>query len=118
MDPPLHSRKQNPKYRIKHPISHTKKKFKTQPSLGRVLIFLWDAQEPILEHYQERPTTVNSVHYSEMVQDHLNPATQTKHRGLPSKGVAMLHSNARLHTAAHSTESLHQLYSEVLKHPP
>jgi hypothetical protein len=80
MDPPLHSRKQTPKYKMKHPTSPTKKKFKTQLSLGRVMLTLfWDAQGPILEHYQERPTTGNSVHYSEMIQDHLNAATQTNH---------------------------------------
>jgi hypothetical protein len=33
------------------------------------------------------------------------------------KDVAMLHDNARPHTVAHITENLHQLKSEVLKHP-
>jgi hypothetical protein len=34
----------------------------------------WDAQEPILEHYQEKGTTVNSVCYSEILQDQLKSA--------------------------------------------
>jgi hypothetical protein len=43
-----------------------KKEIKTQssPAKGGVDSF-WDSQGPILEHYQERGTTINSVHYSE-----------------------------------------------------
>jgi hypothetical protein len=51
-----------------------------------------------LEHYQERGTTVNSSRYSEMLRDKLKPAAWTKRRGLLSKGVALLHDNACLHT--------------------
>jgi hypothetical protein len=27
----------------------------------------WDSQDPVLEHYQERGTTINSARYSEML---------------------------------------------------
>jgi hypothetical protein len=67
-----------------------------------------------LEHQKERGTKINSVYYNEMLRDQLKPVTRTKRWGLPSKGVTILHC---LHTAAHTVERLHQLNSEVLKHP-
>jgi histone-lysine N-methyltransferase SETMAR len=78
----------------------------------------WEAQGPILEHCQERGTTVNSVRYSEMLWDHMKPAILTKRLGLLSKGVAMLHGNTRPHTAAHTAVSVRHLNFKVLKHPP
>jgi histone-lysine N-methyltransferase SETMAR len=101
------------------PAKKKKKKFKTQLSAGKVMLTIfWDSQGPILEHYQERGTTVNSAHCSEMLRGKLKPAIRTKHRVLLSKGVALLHDNAHLHTAAHTVETLCHLSFEVLKHPP
>jgi hypothetical protein len=82
----------------KHPTSpwSVRKKFKTEPSAVKVMLALfWDAQWPILEHYQERRTTANSVRYSAMLQEQLKPAIPTKYRGLLLKGVAMLDDNVR-----------------------
>jgi hypothetical protein len=55
----------------KHPTSLAKKssKLNRQQEKG-----FWDSQGPILEHYQERGTTVNSAHCSEMLCDKLKPA--------------------------------------------
>jgi hypothetical protein len=51
------------------------KKVRTQPSTGKVILTVfWDSQGPILEHCQERGTTVNSAHYSDMLRDKLKPA--------------------------------------------
>jgi hypothetical protein len=53
------------------------KNFKTQLSAGKVMTVksvFWDSQGPLLEHYQERGTTVNSSRYSEMLRDKLKPA--------------------------------------------
>ena len=62
-----------------------------------MLAVFWDSQSPILENYQERDTTINSVQYSEMLTDKLKPAIRSKHRGLLLKGVVLLHDNARPH---------------------
>jgi histone-lysine N-methyltransferase SETMAR len=103
----------------KHPTSPAKKKkFKTQPSAGKVMLTVfWDSQGPILEPYQERGTTVSSAHYSETLCDKLKPAIQ----GLLLKGVALLHDSAHPHTAAHTVahtvETLCHLNFEVLEHP-
>ena len=66
----------------------------------------WDSQGPVLEHYQERVTAVNSVRYSEILTDRLRPAIRSKRRGLLSK-----------HTAAHTAEMLRKLKFDVTAHP-
>ena len=72
----------------KPPQSPCKKKFKTQPSTGKlVLTVFWDSQGPVLEHYQERGTTLNSAWYSEMLTDRLKPAIRSKCQVLLLKGV-------------------------------
>ena len=102
----------------KHPQLPCKKKFKIQPSAGKlVLTVFWDSQGPVLEHYQERGTTINSARYSEMLTDRLKPAIWSKCRGLLSK-VVLLHDNALPHTAAHTAEMLQKLKFEVMSHPP
>ena len=103
----------------KHPQSSCKKKFRTQPS-ARKLMFtvVRDLQGPVLEHYQERGTTVNSTRYSEMLTDSPKPAIQSKPRGLLSKGVVLLHDGARPHTGAHTSETHRKLKFEVMAHPP
>jgi hypothetical protein len=53
----------------------------------------WGLQGPVLEHYQERDTTINSAGYSEMLTDWLKPAVRSKRRGPLSKGVVLLHDN-------------------------
>ena len=46
----------------KHPQSPCKKKFKTQPFTAKLMLTVfWDSQGPILEHYQERRTTIDSA---------------------------------------------------------
>jgi histone-lysine N-methyltransferase SETMAR len=119
MDPPLCAREKTAVWNgnIRH--RRSKKKFKTQPSAGKVTLTVsWDSQGSTLEHYQERDTTVNSARYSEMLRDKLKPTIRTKRRGLLLKGVAFLHDNSRPHTAAHTVETLRHLNFEVLEHPP
>jgi hypothetical protein len=78
----------------KHPTSLAKKKLKTLSAGNVMLTVFWDSQGPVLEHYQERVTTVNSACYSEMLRDKLKPAIRTKRQGLLSKGVSLLHDGA------------------------
>ena len=78
-----------------------------------MLTMFWDSQGPVLEHYQERGTTMNSARYSEMLTDRLKPAILSKCRGLLPKGVLLLHDNAHPHTAAHTAETLQKLILRV-----
>jgi hypothetical protein len=58
----------------KYPTLPVKRRFRTQLMAGKVMLALfWDAQGPVLAHYEESSTTVNSVYYSEMLWDWLKP---------------------------------------------
>ena len=83
-----------------------------------MLTVFWDSQGPVLEHYQERGTTINSARYSEMLTDRPKPTIRSKRRGLLSKGVVLLHDNARPHTAAHTAKTLRKLKFKVMARPP
>ena len=102
----------------KHPGSPAKKKFKTQPSAGKVMLTLfWDSKGPVLEDNLEKGRTINSARYSDLLTNNLKPAVRTKGRGLLSKKVLLLHDNARPHTASHTVETGNHLGFEVLEHP-
>jgi histone-lysine N-methyltransferase SETMAR len=103
----------------KHPSSPANKKFKTQASTGKIMLTIfWDVNRPILVNFQEKGQTVTSARYSDMLVNELKPAIRSKHQGLLSKRVLLLHDNARPHTAAHTVDNLRALEFEVLKHPP
>jgi hypothetical protein len=47
-----------------HPQGPTKEKFQSQPSAGQMMLtFPCDSHGPVLEHHQERGTTIYSVRY-------------------------------------------------------
>ncbi|PNF15535.1 hypothetical protein B7P43_G16529, partial [Cryptotermes secundus] len=103
----------------KHPQSPSKKNFKSQLSARKLMLTVYlDSQGRILEHFQERGTTINSARYSEMLTDRPKPAIRSKCPGLLSKGVVLLHDSARPHTAAHTAETLRKLKFDVMAHPP
>ena len=90
-----------------HPGSPAKKKFKTQPSAGKVMLTDFrDSKGPILEDYLEKGRTTNSARYSDLLANNLKPAVRTKRRGLLSKKVLLLHDNARPHTASQTVKTI------------
>ena len=77
--------------------SPAKKKFKTQPSAGKVILTIfWDSKGSILEDYLEKGRTINSARYSDLLANNLKPAFRTKRRGLLSKKVLLLHDSSYL----------------------
>jgi hypothetical protein len=68
-----------------------------------------DSQGPVLEHYQEQGTTVNSTHSSVMATHMLESATQTKCQGLLLKVGVLLHGSVCPCIAAHTAETLLKL---------
>lgn len=102
----------------KHPQSPIKKMFKSQPTAEKVMLpVFWDSRGPLLEHYQERGSTVNSACYSTMLCDKLKPAIQSNVNNSCPKGGVFLHDNARPHSATHVANTFQELKSEVLEHP-
>ena len=73
-----------------------------RPSTATTDDIFWDSQGPILEHYQERGSPINSARYNEMLLDRLKPEIRSKRRGHLSKVIVLLHDNARPNTAAHT----------------
>ena len=102
-----------------HTSSPKPKKFRTQPSVGKVMLTLfWDERGVILEHYMPRGNTVTSAPYADLLNNHLRPAIKSKRRGLLSRGVLLQHDNARPRTAHSIVATIQDLSFECLPHPP
>jgi hypothetical protein len=104
---------------VEAPVVSGQQKIQNTGFHGKVMLTIfWDVNGPILVYFQEKGQTVTSARYIDMIVNELKPAIPSKRRGLLSKRVLLLHDNARLHTAAHTVDTLRALKYEVLKHPP
>jgi len=102
----------------KHPSSPAHKKFKVTPSAGKVMLTVfWDCQGVLLTEFQQRGHTVTSASYCTILTK-LRAAIRRKRPGLLTKGVLLLHDNARPHSANQTTATLRSFKWEVLQHPP
>ena len=103
----------------RHTSSSKPKKFRTQPSAGKVMFTLfWDERGVILEHYMPRGNSVTSATYADLPKTYLRPAIKPKQRGRLSTGVLLQHDNARPHTARSTVATIQDLSFECLPHPP
>jgi hypothetical protein len=51
------------------------KKFKSQPSVGKIMLTLfWDMEGAVLVHYTPKDETVNSKYYCDVLRTKLKPA--------------------------------------------
>jgi len=76
------------------------KKFRTQPSAGKVMLTLFcDERGVILEQYMPRGNTVTSTTYADLLKNRLRPAVKSERRGRLSTVVLFQHDNVRSHTA-------------------
>ena len=79
------------------PGSPRPKKFKTQPSAGKVLATVfWDAKGVIMLDFLPKRSTITGVYYANFL-DRLRTAIREKRRGKLSKGVLLQQDNA-VHT--------------------
>ena len=102
----------------KHLESPTPTKFKVVQSAGKVMATVfWDVHGVLLVEFQEHGRTVNVASYCAILQ-RLKQAILRKRRGLITKGVLLLHDNARPHTARLTQETTDNLGFELLPHPP
>ncbi|KAJ4426673.1 hypothetical protein ANN_26471 [Periplaneta americana] len=77
----------------------------------------WDRKGVLLLDFMPKGTTINANRYCETLRK-LRRAIQNKRRGMLSRGVVLLHDNARPHTAASTRELLDQFGWEIFDHPP
>ncbi|KAJ4441265.1 hypothetical protein ANN_11119 [Periplaneta americana] len=94
------------------------KKFKQTLSTQKVMATVfWDRKGVLLLDFMPKGTTINANRYCETLRK-LQRAIQNKRRGMLSRGVVLLHDNARPHTAASTRELLDQFGWEIFDHPP
>ena len=82
-----------------------------------MLTVFWDCQAIVVTEFQQRDPTVTSASYCTILTK-LRAAIRQKRPGLLTKGVLLLHDNARPHSANQTTVMLRSFMWEVLQHPP
>jgi histone-lysine N-methyltransferase SETMAR len=101
-----------------HPQSPRKKKFKTAPSAGKVMVTVfWYCDGAILVDVMPRGATINSEAYINT----LNKLKKCFRRVRPDKNPAEMllqHDNARPHTSLRTREHITKMGWTVLPHPP
>ena len=87
----------------KHPASPAHNKFKVTPSAGKVMLrVFWDCQGVLLTEFQQCGHTITSASYCTILTK-LRAAIRRKQPGLLTKGLLLLHDNARPHSANQTT---------------
>ena len=81
------------------------------------LTVFWDMEGILLEDYVEKGMTINATYYCELLKK-LRRAIENKRRGKLSRGVLLIHDNARPHVAAETKACLDSFAWEIFSHPP
>ena len=99
------------------PGSPRPKKFKTQPSAGKVMATVfWDAKGVIMLDFLPKRSTITGVYYAKLL-DQLRTAICEKCRGKLSKGVLLQQDNARVHTCKVAMDAVERKGYELIPHP-
>ena len=99
------------------PGSPRPKKFKTQPSAGRMMaVVFWDAKGVIMLDFLPKRSTITGVYYANLL-DQLRTAIREKRRGKLSKGVLLHQDNARVHTCKVAMDAVERNGYELIPHP-
>lgn len=93
-----------------------KKKFKIQPSAGKVMLTIfWDSQGPVLEQYLEKGSTA-TVHVIQWDAERQTEACKTDQMPRPVfERFFLLHDNSRPHTAVHTVQTFQELGFKVFE---
>ena len=99
------------------PWSPRPKKFKTQPSAGKVMATVfWDAKGIIMLDFLPKRSTITGVYCANLL-DQLRTAICEKRRGKLSKGVLLQQDNARVHTCKVAVDAVERNQYELIPHP-
>ncbi|CAK9803204.1 Histone-lysine N-methyltransferase SETMAR [Anthophora quadrimaculata] len=77
----------------------------------------WDRKGVLLVDFMPSGTTINTDRHSEILKK-LRRAIQNRRRGMLSKGVSILHDNARPHVAPTTVDLLQHFGWDIITHPP
>ena len=99
------------------PGSPRLKKFKTQPSAGKVMATVfWDAEGVIMLDVLPKRSTITGVYYANML-DQPRTAIRGKRQGKLLKGVLLQQDNARVHTCKVAMDAVERNGYELIPHP-
>ena len=99
------------------PGSPRPKKFKTQPSAGKVMATVfWDAQGIIMLDFLAKKSTITGAYYANLF-DQLRTAIREKHREKLSKGILLQQDNVRVHTCKIAMDAVERNGYELIPHP-
>ena len=99
------------------PGSPRPKKFKTQPSAGKVMATIfWDAKGVIMLDFLPKRSTITGVYYANLL-DQLRTAIREKRRGKLSKDVLLQQDNGRVHTCKVAMDAVERNGYELIPHP-
>lgn len=102
----------------KRPSSPTPKKFKTQPSAGKIMgSVFWDSQGLIMIEYLDHGATITGNVYAEQIKK-LRREIIEKRRGKLAKIVLFHQDNAPAHKSAVAMAAIQDAGFEILDHPP
>lgn len=94
------------------------KKFKTQPSAGKVLATIfWDAEGILMIDYMPPKTTITGIYYAEVLRK-LKKAIREKRPRKVRKKILLLHDNAPVHKANVAQAALKDCGFVEIPHPP
>lgn len=107
------TKRQSMEYR--HPGSPTRRKFKTQASMGKLMATVfWDVSGVIHVDFLEPGSTINADRYIQTLKD----LKKRLGRVRTNKKIVLHHDNARPHTARATVEAINTLGFSLLPHPP
>ena len=99
------------------PGSPRPKKFKTQPSAGKVMATVfWNAKGVIMLDLLPKRSTITGVYYVNLL-DQLRTAIREKNRGKLFKGVLLQQEYARVHTCKVAMDAVERYGYELISHP-
>ena len=99
------------------PGSPRPKKFKTQPSAGKMMATVfWDTKGVIMLDFLPKRSTITGVYYANLL-DQLRTAIREKRRGKLSKGVLLQQDNARVPTCKVAMDAVQRNGYELIPHP-
>jgi histone-lysine N-methyltransferase SETMAR len=102
----------------KHVTLPAPKKFKVQPSAGKIMCTIfYDAEGEILIDYLPRKVTITGKYYADLVL-RLRQSIREKRRGKLSAIPLLLHDNASAHTSRITKAALRDCGFEEMPHPP
>jgi len=102
----------------KHVDSPPPKKFRTQPSAGKVMATnFWDSEGLLLIDYLPSKMTITGQYYAELLLK-LRDAIKQKRRGKLSLGVWLLHDNAPVHKSVVAQQAVRDCGFVQQNHPP